>query len=472
MQVSAVGLQPLNLCQHVAVVEVLLRELLLGLGHVGLGIGDFLLQSGHGGIAVAQECLVRLLSLLLPLDSLLLDLLGILDQRLHQRQDPNVALVLPPGLEARRGRGHRRARLLALQQGRLAVDPLQHLHSLPDQGLGGALIADILLVRGVLLFTSLTSLLQGQPRAGNLSAVGCDPVLKLCNGSFQIRDGGLVILVLAILDRVLLLVLVELLVAIVVLLHLLSGLLLQLYHHVINGLLHLREIVQLHLRSQGLHHTVPRPDSGLQQCLCCSHTGVTASRASLHGSDLKETHGSMGQLASGILRQNLDGLPDCLDLLVATELTLRKLLISILALQVQVRQESRVRTQGVLHVIQILLGVGQALVGVREFRLLVGDVVLGSADLFLLGRLHALVVLLGGRLLLSRRFQISLESLQHVIEDPKNLRRLRGIRLVTSRLLQEGGQPATLVLRHVSHNLTLLSHDLLHHISHSGQRAL
>merc|ERR1719201_377400 len=100
-------------------------------------------------------------------------------------------------------------------------------------------------------------------------------------------------------------------------------------------------------------------------------------------------------------------------------------------------EELLVRREGVPRVLQVLLRLRELLVRVRELLRLRVLQLRTSLDLGLLRRLEVLVGGLRLHLLLLRRAQVRLEGLLHLLEDPEDLARLRGVALLESRLRVE-----------------------------------
>merc|ERR1719263_681443 len=218
---------------------------LLSLVHLRLGL---LL---NGGVGVLNEILVRLLSLSLGAGGIGLHRLGIVDDLLDHAHNTSSGTALLVLLESWRRRRALVVLLLKESSLLLLVESLEDVQSCGQKLLRGTLVGDNLLELLVLLLAVLTCTLQFGVELSNLRLECVDLSGQSLDSQIEVLNEGNEVVLLTVLTLSLELVGVELLNAEVLVLDLILLLSQKLGDHVINGLLHADESIELHLDGDG-----------------------------------------------------------------------------------------------------------------------------------------------------------------------------------------------------------------------------
>mmetsp|Transcript_101464 Transcript_101464/g.284493 ORF Transcript_101464/g.284493 Transcript_101464/m.284493 type:complete len:580 (+) Transcript_101464:425-2164(+) len=294
---------------------------------------------------------------------------------------------------------------------------LEHLH-------GHGLVRHGPLELQVLLLAVLGGALEVQLELRDLRLRGLNAVLEGLDRRLELADVGLerLPLVRGLCRRHL--VLVQLVLAEVVLLHLVLLLLLQHGDHVVDGLLDLREAVQLHAgRQDGQLRVLRLPR------LCAQGLGhLPAHRTLAARGHLDEAAVGAAHCVAGLIRlQDLDRLGHGLHLAQAAVLPLVEVLAAIRAHRLQVPQELRILPEHLLLLLQVLLGLRQVVVRLRLLVLLLLGHLVPVLQLRLLRRTE----LCEGRgallLKLLRLGELTLHLLLQLLQDTEDLAALRAV---------------------------------------------
>mmetsp|Transcript_47736 Transcript_47736/g.117066 ORF Transcript_47736/g.117066 Transcript_47736/m.117066 type:complete len:537 (-) Transcript_47736:2-1612(-) len=312
----------------------------------------------------------------------------------------------------------------------LVVESLEDVQGLLQQLDSCSLVRYGLLKILVLLLAVLTGSLQIGLQRLYLGLQCLNLICELLDLIRQCVDLRLRLLLVTILQLGLSFIGVEFFNAEILLLDFILLVLQQLGNHVINCLLHLHERITPHRIGESHElSTVDTVSSARQNAGC-----LLPVRGQRRGGPLNEVESAAEQVVCLVAGEERQCLGDSGNLLLASLCSLLVLLVSQLALLFQVGQEGLVCGEAGSSVLQILLRVCEALIGVRQFFLLLFEVILPLLNLIFFGSLQLLVRTLRLHLILLGLRQISLKGRQHVLENPENLAGLGGVGLLEGRL--------------------------------------
>merc|ERR1719174_274810 len=378
-------------------------------------------------VRVLHVRLVRLLGIGLSLDRFSLQRLRVTHDLLQHAHDTTGTGGLLVLLEARRRRRAGRLLLRGNLDELLREDGRENVVRFLQERLRLTLVRHGLLEVLVLHLAVLTGALQLRLHLRDLRLQRRDGLRELVDRRREVRDLGFQLRDITRLELRLALVRVDALGAEVLVLDLVRFLLQQRSDHVVNGCLHLRERVEADTCRERSQARVAVGLRGLEE----ERRGLVAVLAvrRLH-LRLDEVEGLREGVVRIVARQDGERLAHGLDLLSPGLLALFPLLVRHLARLLQVHEELLVRREGVPRVLEVLLRLRELL------RLRVLELSSGL-DLSFLRSLEVLVRGLRLHLLLLGSAQVRLESLLHLLEDPEDLARLRGVALLERRLRVE-----------------------------------
>mmetsp|Transcript_43387 Transcript_43387/g.101279 ORF Transcript_43387/g.101279 Transcript_43387/m.101279 type:complete len:351 (+) Transcript_43387:530-1582(+) len=333
----------------------------------------------------------------------------------------------------------------------LLVELPKNVQSVFEQLLGLSLIFDNLLEFLVLFLAVLACQLQLLLHLSHLACQCLHLALRLLHvdGLLFGEEGGLQPCLVCGLN----LILLELLNAEVLLLHLIFLLLRQGEDHVVHGLLHLRELVDLCLHGQRGQARVA------MRCLG-EHPGSGGGLRLPFGLRLRgvlEEGESFLEVGVGVLGvQDLNGLGDTLGLLRTDLLALVPLGVHLGTLLLHIVHEGQVGTHQRLGVLDRPLLLGMLFVGIRALPLLCLDLRRASLDLGDLGGRELRELRQRGLLVLLEGYQLLREVVHQPIQDT-----LHAVKAVTS--LQEGLQDLSVLPAQLGE---VILHQLLQHRPH------
>merc|ERR1719247_3330704 len=291
----------------------------------------------------------------------------------------------------------------------------------------GALVRNGALEVLVLHLTVLAGALELRLHLGDLAIERVDGLGELVDGRREVRDLGLELLDVTLLELGLALVRVEALGAEVLVLDLVGLLLEERRDHLVDGRLDLGEGVEAHARRESRETRVAVLLRGGEEHL---RRRVAGARCAGAHTDLDKVEGLREGVVRVVRGQDRERLADALDLLRTGLLALLPLLVRHLARLLQVHEELLVRGERVPRVLEVHLRVHVLLVGVCKL-LGLGVLELSTGlDLRFLRRLEGFEIRLRLHLLLLGAAQVRLERLLHLLEDTEDGARLRRVALL------------------------------------------